>query len=205
MITRLKLSTIEQGLPKYRSMLAGNDAYIPTSFESIATVTATGGESSLSFTSIPATYQHLQVRGIARDTSTAFYGDIGLKFRFNSDSGNNYASHQLYGNGSSAGTSSATSANGISGWFGQVNSGSSNTTVYGVSILDIHDYASTTKNKTTRLFAGSSANQTTTDFGVALSSGLWMSTSAITSITILANYANIAAGTTFALYGIRGA
>ena len=62
MITRLKLSTIEQGLPKYRSMLAGNAAYVPSSYESIASATGTGSSGTITFSSIPSTYQSLQLR-----------------------------------------------------------------------------------------------------------------------------------------------
>ena len=52
---------------KSGSLLVGNEYYNPTEFESIATVTVgSGGSSTISFTSIPGTYKHLQVRGIGR-------------------------------------------------------------------------------------------------------------------------------------------
>ena len=72
-----------------------------TSFESIATVTVgSGGSSSISFSSIPSTYKHLQVRCIARSSRTqnSGYGVI----RFNSDTGTNYSYHSLAGDGASA-------------------------------------------------------------------------------------------------------
>jgi hypothetical protein len=75
---------------------------------------------------------------------------------------------------------------------------------YAASIIDIHDYASTTKNKTVRYIAGYNFNTTSTDASVSIGSGLWVSTEAITSITILANAVAYKTGTTFALYGMVG-
>ncbi len=196
MITRLKLSTIEQGLPKYRSMLAGNAAYIPNSFESIATATPSGS-STVTFSSIPSTYQHLQIRinGILASSGQSIY------VRFNGDStAGNYKNHGLYGDGSSAGASGGGPTSSIYaavGWIlGSV------TTYSNVAIFDIHDYASTTKNKTTRSLNG--ADNNSTGGSIELSSGLWMNTNAITSIEVYAG-ANYNSGTTIALYGIKGA
>jgi hypothetical protein len=65
-------------------------------YESIATVTVgSGGSSSISFTSIPSTYQHLQVRAIQRCSS----GVNNLQMQLNSDTGNNYSTHRLGGTG----------------------------------------------------------------------------------------------------------
>ena len=88
---------------RYADMLAGNAAYNPSSYESVATVTVgAGGSSSISFTSIPSTYKHLQLRisGLAGAADAYLY--------LNSDTTNsNYYMHSLYGNGSSAQAGSA--------------------------------------------------------------------------------------------------
>ena len=74
-----------------------------TSYESIATVTVgSGGSSSIDFTSIPSTYTHLQLRMTARCTAQSGGNPTNVYLRFNSDSGSNYAWHQLAGNGSAA-------------------------------------------------------------------------------------------------------
>lgn len=158
-------------------------------FESIATVTAAGGETSLSFTNIPQNYVALQIRGIQRSTTSA-----GSLLRFNSDSGSNYAWHRLDANGTSP--SAAGVANDTSMNLGVV----SDATYSGAAIIDIYDYASTTKYKTARCFSGKDANGS--GF-VRISSSVWMSTSAVTSLTIFD--VTFSAGTSFALYGIRGA
>jgi hypothetical protein len=62
--SRVKTSSILQGFPKSRSLLAGNTAYIPNYYQSIQTITVgSGGLATASFTSIPQTYKHLQIRG----------------------------------------------------------------------------------------------------------------------------------------------
>ena len=49
------------------------------SFESIATATVSTATPTISFTSIPATYTHLQLRGIARDARTVNVNNINIR------------------------------------------------------------------------------------------------------------------------------
>lgn len=170
-----------------------------TAFESIATATGTGSSNTITFSSIPSTYQHLQIRWLSRSTRTA--NADSLQVTLNSAS-STYAAHNLYGDGS---TVVASDANGLS--YITLLSGSTAanraTGIMGVGILDIHDYASTTKAKTLRAFHGYDTNGA----GITvLDSGLWTSTSAITSITfVVGTSGNFTTDTTFALYGIKGA
>lgn len=201
MITRATLSTVEQGLPKYRSMLAGNPAFSPSSFESIASATGTGSSSTITFSSIPSTYASLQIRGIARTTRAAT--DSALVMRLNSDSGANYVYHFLQGNGSAAGASGVTANTNL--WMGEATGSTAAANIIGVNLIDIHDYASTTKNKTLRSFTGIDVNGAFTT-SVFLHSGLWLNTSAVNSISLIVNDgSNWTSDTTFALYGIKGA
>jgi len=188
---------------KSRSLLVGNPYFVPSSYESIATVTATGSETALNFTSIPSTYSHLQIRGIARSLEVAANSRRGT-IRFNSDSGSNYTQHSLQGNGS------AVSAFGYSAltyiYIEQMALTDGCTAgAFGASVTDIIDYASTSKFKTLRVFNGGNNNSTSTSFQIGLGSGLWRSTSAITSIEIGLDGETFKAGSTFSLYGIKGA
>jgi hypothetical protein len=186
---------------KSGSLLVGNAYYIPPSFESIATVTAAGGETSLTFTSIPSTYTHLQIRGIGRTQASAI---LSLsRVQFNSDTGTNYTQHTLYGNGSTVAVDTNTSDTAIQ-WLAPIPGNNATANVFGAMILDVHDYKSTTKYKTVRVFAGDDGNAANVDYRVFLKSGLWMSTSAITSINLFCSGQTWAAGTTYALYGIKG-
>lgn len=204
--SRIQTSSILQGFPKSRSLLAGNTAYDPAATFLIQRVTATGGETSITFSSIPQTYKHLQIRGIARDTYTVSTTTLDLYMQFNSDTTSaNYAYHTLYGNGSSAVATGTTSAGGAYCQRAIMATGSGpNTTTYGSAIIDIVDYASTSKYKTIRSFNGVDFNTSSTNYRTTLGSSLWLSTSAITRIDLKTSGTAFAAGTTFALYGFTG-
>ena len=173
---------------------------VTSSFESIATATGTGSNFSVEFTSIPSTYSHLQIRIVANGsyTSSSLTGSIAVTF--NSDTGANYSYHRLSADGATvaaAGTTDSTSM-----IFNTVPFGSTYANIYGAAIVDIADYASTTKNKTMRVFCGADANGAG---NIRLTSGLWMSTSAVTSVKLTASSAiTLNTPTTFALYGIKG-
>jgi len=199
MISRAALSTVVQGQPKYRSMLAGNVAYNPTAFVSIATSTPANGAASLTFSSIPSTYKHLQIRGIYKDVSTSSAQVAPLYIQFNGDSGNNYSRHNMEGDGATVTSLGVVNTSWIYiGLAGAV----STTGAYGASIMDIIDYASSSKNKVIRALAGANGNTTGTNYGVSLNSGVWVNTATITSVTVNAGNGGFATGTTFALYGI---
>jgi hypothetical protein len=172
----------------------------PASFESIATVTmGAGGGSSASFTSIPSTYSHLQIRFIATTNDSNYNAAL---IRFNSDSGSNYAWRAMYGAQTGVGAEGAypdTAIRTIS--IGGTTQGSAFT----VSIVNILDYKSTSKNKSSRWITGQDSNGA--GYGQQ-GSGLWMNnTTAITSITItpITGGAVFREYSSFALYGIKGA
>jgi hypothetical protein len=142
----------------------------------------------------------LQLRCIAKDSYTASDGVQTLGVRFNSDTGSNYAAHRLRGNGTSASAAGSASVT-VMDSSPIINVYGNLANYYGVAVIDIIDYASTTKYKTLRSFTGADINGTGQ---VALSSGLWMNTAAITSISITQWIQDCAAGSTFALYGIKG-
>lgn len=181
-------------------MLAGNAAYDPYAFESIATVTVgAGGSANIEFTSIPSTYTHLQLRLIGRSNRSANF-DV-MRLRCNTDSGSNYAYHTLYGDGTSVSATAQTSQTELS--FNRLAGNNATANDFGVMVIDLLDYKNTNKYKTVRNLGGADNNGSGE---IYFESGLWMSTSAITSIKI---YPGV--GTSFnqystaALYGIKGA
>jgi hypothetical protein len=172
---------------------------VPSAFESIATATPSSA-STVTFSSIPSTYTHLQVRYLIRTTSGGNY----VSLRLNDDTGSNYAYHSLMGDGSTTIARGTTAANFIE-VMEDFNEGTVASPSPNVGIIDIHDYASTTKNKTVRAFVGGDNNSTVTTRGnVHLASGLWLSTSAVNSLTIFSQQ-QWAFSTVFSLYGIKGA
>lgn len=169
--------------------------YSPSSFESIATLTGSGTPTSVTFSSIPSTYKHLQVRFFGRLSGTSRF-----QMRFNGDSGNNYSVHAILAGGTSiygiAGTPSGTSLS-----LGYTDG---DPYIFCSNVVDILDYANTSKYKTTRALTGFDKN-TATSGEVGLWSGLWLNTAAISSITLVSNNgATIDANSSFALYGIKG-
>ena len=185
-------------LLNFLAAVSGNGAGGGGSFESIATVTAAGGESTLTFSSIPATYKHLQIRWIARGSGNATY----IFARANSTNG--YTNHALSGSGSSASASGSTGNTYIQ-MYAAITQSTATAGMFGCGIMDIHDYASTTKNKTFRAIYGLDSNGVTyqnIELGSSLATGF--TTSAINALDFRPDTGNFAAGSTFALYGIKG-
>lgn len=174
------------------------------SYESIATTTVgVAGQTTITFSSIPATYSHLQVRYIARNSGT---GDnfIAMKWIFNSDATAVYSNHYLYGNGSATGSGATTSASsaGGDGLLGMIKDNAAGyTSMYAAGVLDILDYANTNKYKTCRLLWGEDLNGSGR---VALQSANWQKTAAITQIDFSCATGNFMQYSQFALYGIKG-
>lgn len=163
-------------------------------FESIATATVSSATNSVTFSSIPSTFTHLQVRAFIIPA-----GEDNLGIKLNGDTGNNYAGHQIQGTGSSA-TSYAVSSTTM-----YLNGLFTGTSGYPfVAIYDFLDYTNTNKFKVVRGIAGCDGNAANTSYRVGLHSGLWRDTPAINSINFYTFYGNfIGANSHFALYGIK--
>lgn len=167
------------------------------SYESIATTTVgAGGSSTITFSSIPSTYTHLQIRALFGASSSG----QAYSVNFNSDTGSNYSYHYLAGQGSSAFTGAS-----INRTFTLLTdtSGSGVTTSPTAFVMDLLDYTSTSKNKTMRTLIGNDANGSGQ---IYLVSGLYFATpAAITSISIAGlSGATFTQYSSFALYGIKG-
>ena len=173
-------------------------APVTGSYESIATVSVgSGGSSSISFTSIPATFTHLQIRGITRGTRANI--NTNVYFGFNSDTTTgNYYGHGLYGTGSAAGALAkiGSATNALIASIAATGAASS----FSGFVIDVLDYANTNKYKTIRVLTGVDNNG---DGVIGFSSGNWRNTAAITSVTIGAQVGNWVAYSSFALYGIK--
>lgn len=167
-----------------------------SSFESIATATGTGSSTTISFTSIPSTYKHLQIRVNGRSDSAAAAGSISV-YANNDTTSANYARHRLSGEGT---TASATGAASLTMLLGRVSAATATAGIMGTSIIDVLDYQSTSKYKTFRSFSGQDQNGTG---DLWLTSGLWLNTAAINRIDLVLG-GNWTTASTIALYGIKG-
>lgn len=173
------------------------------SYESIATAAGTGSSGVITFSSIPSTYKSLQIRAISRSTF-ASTGAGNTKVQFNGDTATNYAWHNLFGDGATVTANGNATQSGILIDRTTPMASETPTQAMAVLIIDIADYASTTKAKTLRSFVGYNGNTGVSPEQVRLNSGLWTSTSAITSITLTSELGNYTTTSSFALYGIKG-
>ena len=175
---------------------------ITTSFSNMELISTTlvgsGGTSSVTFSSLPTTYKHLQIRAVIRD-QTAATGTSGIWIRMNGDTGNNYAWHRLRGYGSGINSESSSSTNQILAGVGCRNNETAN--IFGTAIIDILDFNSTGKNKTIRSLSGNPATANTPE--IELNSGVWFSTAAITSLVVYGD-GGFVQNCRISLYGIRG-
>lgn len=169
-------------------------------YESIATqIVGAGGSDYIDFTSIPSTYKHLQIRYIARTSRSE--ADDGFSIQLNSDTGTNYRYHYLAGSGSGSPTTYTEGS--MTGYqVPYVSAGTAGSNTFGVGIFDLLDYANGNKYKTARILGGEDNNG---GGWVAMNSGLWLNTSAVTSIRFQTNaLGNFVEYSHFALYGLKG-
>ena len=161
-------------------------------YDALATVTLSGATSSITFAGIPSGYTHLQIRGLVLNTS----GSNNMALQFNGSGGTAYSAHQVQGDGTTTYGNASTSSP-YAYLEGLV---TASTTAPFVAIYDILDYANTSKYKTVRGLSGQDRIGAGT---VQLTSGLWQSSLAITSINISSPGYNLGQYTTFALYGVK--
>jgi len=174
---------------------------VTNSYESIATTTVGGGgASTITFSSIPATYTHLQIRWISRNTSA---GNNNFNMVINNDTTPlTYTFHSLEADGSSAGAYGESNLRAEAIQVGFQATASNSSSIFGVGIIDLLDYTNTNKYKTTRCFAGYDANGSG---GLRFNSHLWNNTSAINRLDFSNSSGTFVQYTQVALYGIKGA
>jgi hypothetical protein len=172
------------------------------SYESIQTVNVTSNTATISFTSIPSTFKHLQIRYIARDNRTTT-GFDNMMMKFNSGASATYSWHRLVGSGTAASAAASPSSGDIALSEAAISRGNNASGIFAPGIIDILDYTDTNKYKTVRALHGGDSNG---GGSIVFTSGLWYgSTNAITGIDFTAENANLfVSGTQLALYGIKG-
>jgi len=168
-------------------------------YELIESAILTSNESSVTFSNLgtySSTYKHLQIRYTARSLRNVDQDFPVL--RFNGDDTASYAWHRLDGNGSSVSSAAGTSQTSIALF--NMPDAQSATSVFSGTVIDILDPYSTTKNTTIRSLVGWIGFYNR----IALTSGVYLKTDSITSISIIPSNANLASGSRFSIYGVRG-
>ena len=160
-------------------------------YEKIATNTLGSAAASVTFSSISSAYTDLVL--IMNSSPTSGIPEISIQV--NTDTGSNYSSTVVTGSGSVASSARQTSTTSSRIGYNAVSSGNFAQN----AIVNFMNYANTTTYKTF-LSRGNNAN-----YGSEATVGLWRSTSAINSVTVLLASSTFIAGSTFTLYGIKAA
>jgi len=160
-------------------------------YDCIATTTLSSAQSSVTFSSIPGTYTDLVV--VIQAFWTTVPSNMYIYMQLNSDTGSNYSTTILSGDGSSA----------LSTRF----SNRTNMNMdYAATLVDeeptqrninIMNYSNTTTYKTA-IWRSNRAGA-----GTDAMVGMWRSTAAITTILFDLETGDYASGSTFSLYGIK--
>jgi hypothetical protein len=184
---------------------AGAGGAAAGAYEQIATAFGTGSSDTITFSSIPQDYKHLQLRYLAKSTNTNGRTNPGI--RLNDVSSASYRGHMLRGTGaavSSLDTDGGT-GNRITIPDGMVDSSAESTGAFSLGIVDILDYTSTSKNKTIRLLGGYALGSGLAN-RIYLVSGFLISTAAVTSLSFIPQNSgfNLTTTSRFSLYGIKG-
>ena len=161
--------------------------------EAIQTVYLEADTSSVTISSIPATYQHLQLRITFRGTYQTT--GTGQYIQFNGDTGSNYVTNVMYGGDTS-----------VSGWRNNSNShfelmtggASMPSAQYPSTVMDIYDYANTNKYTTMDWETNKVPKSSRYMF---CNGGLWVNQAALTSINWTTYSGNVGRGSSMSLYG----
>jgi hypothetical protein len=164
-----------------------------STYEKIATTTLGSAATTITFSSIASTYTDLIV--VVQGTYST--SDDIISLTYNNDTGTNYSSATMYGNGTSAASYRTSSASSIQvGWYPHTGGAA----VVSNMVLHIFNYSNSTTYKTNISRADTSNVQ-----GAAARVGLWRSTAAINRIDLTMLAGNLQTGTTATIYGIKAA
>jgi len=172
--------------------MASQSTYTP-----IATVSPSGSTSTISFSSIPATYTDLVL--VVYGRTTAAVTTQNCTIRFNGDYSTSYSWTQLNGNGSSATSNRASSTQSV---IGDINGSSTTSGIFCAININIFNYANTTTYKSYLSRSATDLNGSGTTIETV---GLWRNTGAITLIELFPSSGNWVSGSMATLYGITAA
>lgn len=166
-------------------------------WDSIATATPSG-VNTFDFTSIPSTYKFLRIISTHK-TSVGTTVD-NLQMTFNNDTGTNYQFTYGYGTSSSFGAGNTTAGSAF--YMRSSGSGGASNGFWAGAIVDIYDYANTSKWTTVHSNGGIAVNGSESE--VWFMNSTWANTAAVNKITIGYGAGSLVSGSEFHLYGIKG-
>jgi hypothetical protein len=184
-----------------QAQASGAGPLVETDFDLLQTEILTGTQTSVTFSDLgdyATDYQHLQIRMTARTTLNNGGAGQGLFMRLNGDTGSNYRSHNLFGNGSSVISNTGATTSYMSLY--RVADNQSPANGFGALVIDILDPFETSKNSTIRALGGNTAS---TSY-IWMQSGAWFNTASVSTILIQPEEgASLVEYSRFSLYGLK--
>lgn len=168
----------------------------PTYVALASATVGSGGAGTITFSNIPQTYTDLLIVMSLRDTVSAV-NNAGCRVMFNQNT-SNYSVRNVYGNGTSAISNSASSQSWIA--VGQQPGATATASTFSNDLVYIPNYTQSINKSIAADSVGE--NNGTTAFQY-LAAGLWANTAAITTIELQSNSTAWAQHSTATLYGIK--
>ena len=169
--------------------------------EAIATQYLEADAASVTFSSIPSTYEHLELRGCARSNQHDATSD-NIFLTYNGDTSSVYSYHTMTAQGSSTWAGRTTGAAYILFPYNISAALTQPTSDYSGFTCTILDYAED-GNKNSTVTGFSMGIMVATSPYLVFHSGLWDSTADITSLTLTVNQGDFLRGSEFTLYGLN--
>jgi hypothetical protein len=191
-------------MPITLGILAQSRQVVDTgAFQLLESTVLTGSQAFIEFTNLTtkyaSTYQHLQIRMVARGTTAT----ANTSIRINGSSSSIYSIHRLiaeYTGGTLGLTSQAQTSQDRMNFVATQGRSSSAANAFGASVIDLLDPFETGKNTVVRTLGG---QLETNDSVVAVYSGMWNDTASVTSIRLFPGSGDYAQHSRFSLYGIK--
>ena len=206
-VSRLSQQSLQNAFPKGNTVWDGTTA--TSAFDSLGVYVLASNTTSITFSNIPQTYSHLQLRVIARGSSGSGAGELDVRLGTGTASSSSIYSRHNFGvyspTSSTSGvdyntTATTTTFRGC----GQVALASDLANVYGSMILDVLDYTSTSKLKTIRSITGVNDNNNGLCSNIYYTAGLWQASTAVNVVNIYLHAgSDFLPYSSFALYGVK--
>jgi hypothetical protein len=171
-------------------------------YELIETQILGSSATSVTFSSLgtySSMYKHLQIRVVAKSSAAGDANADPLRVRLNGITTSTYSVHGLFGTGSGVGSFASTSQTSMRAARISSNHSGTSASIFGAVVIDIMDSYSSTKNKTIRALGGHNS----VGYWIELSSGSFLSTASITSVTLFGENGNLLTGSRFSIYGVK--
>ena len=168
--------------------------------EAIATTYLEADAASITFSSIPATYEHLEIRLLGRTNRTYYIDPINIAINTDSTS-SNFTTAIIQANGTSKSAYSSTSSRFMTFVVGNLDTGGAiEAKDYGPMTMTFFDYANASKNTTLQYMSGTPNTTQHVYFGAVT----WDNTAAVVSLIFTPlNGTAFMRGTECTLYGIK--